>query len=154
MDQLELSWICALLRSDRQISIHLKLLSIQSEGKCVKYRHSRICLQPIIEWLLRPKKLMILIVFLTFANTTALNWVPGWRFSILKTGCRPLSSLFCVSCCWSLVTPGPLSGCNTVKIWNKKHYILLYIKVCVSDLVQTTSFCIIFWIYFALIMDV
>ena len=36
----------------------------------------------------------------TFANTTALNWVPGWRFSTLKTGRRALStlsSLFSVS---------------------------------------------------------
>ena len=28
------------------ISIHLKLLRIQSIGKCVKYIHSRKCLQP------------------------------------------------------------------------------------------------------------
>ena len=33
--------------SDRKISIHLKLLSIQFIGKCLKYIHSRICQQPI-----------------------------------------------------------------------------------------------------------
>ena len=36
--------------SDREISIHLKLLSIQSRGKCVKYIHSRKCPQPNMQY--------------------------------------------------------------------------------------------------------
>ena len=35
--------------SDKEISIHLKLLSIQSVGKCVKYIHSRKCPQPTLQ---------------------------------------------------------------------------------------------------------
>ena len=47
-NQLSSNWYRHKLQrgSDREISIHLKLLRIQSIGKCVKYIHSRKCPQP------------------------------------------------------------------------------------------------------------
>ena len=51
----------------------------------------------------------------TLANTTALNSVPGWRFSILKTGSRPLS---CLSV--RLSRPDCWAWCGPQRIWKCK----------------------------------
>ena len=58
------------------------------------------------------------VVNITFANTLALNLVPGWRFSILNTGRKPLSSLFTVSC---LRAP----ACPATSYWQKFYNIIL-----------------------------
>ena len=61
----------------------LEILAFSSVHSYSIRKHSIICTS---NWAYIGKKIYVF----TLANTTALNSVPGWRFSILKTGSRLL----------------------------------------------------------------